>query len=159
MFRRILVAMDGSESARAAYLFVSDWAREFDAAVWFVQLTDESATRRGDIATDVSRRGRQLSNTFTVSGATRSARNQQLVTCIVEAAEIFKADLIVFGFDRSRLAGNRFSRSVREQLSGATDIPVLVAPKEIRVPAKAQVPASRPMGAIALGPAPRLASV
>ena len=36
VFRRIL---DGSDAARAAFVFVSDWARQFDSQVWFVQLT------------------------------------------------------------------------------------------------------------------------
>ena len=58
MFKRILVALDSSEAARAAFVFVSDWARQFDAQVWFIQLTDESSSRRCEIVTDVSRRGR-----------------------------------------------------------------------------------------------------
>ena len=69
MFRRILVAIDGSDTARAAFVFVSDWARNFEARVWFIQLTDESSRRRCEIVTDVRRRGRQLANHFSVSGA------------------------------------------------------------------------------------------
>ena len=146
MFKRILVALDSSEAARAAFVFVSDWAREFDAQVWFIQLTDESSSRRCEIVTDVSRRGRLLANEFTVSGATRSARNQQLVNGIAEAAETFRADLVVVGIERRRLA-----RGVREQLTKATSVPVLIPPTPpVRTPAT--IRPVRP--AIPLGAAP-----
>ena len=90
-----------------------------------------------------------MANQFTVSGATRGARNQQLVSGIAEAARTFGADLIVMGIDQHRLARNRFSRSVREQLTAATDVPVLMAPKRsvARVPGR-----TRRERTIALGP-------
>ena len=47
VFRRILVAIDTSAAARAAFVFVGDLARQFDAQVWFIQLTDESSRRDG----------------------------------------------------------------------------------------------------------------
>ena len=149
VFRRILVALDGSEDARTAFVFVSDWARHFDAKVWFIQLADESSRRRGEIVTDVHRRGRQMANQFTISGATRGARNQQLVSGISEAAVTFGADLIVVGLDRHRLAHNVLSRSVREQLTAATNVPVLMAPKRAVVGAPAGTRRER---AIPLGP-------
>jgi len=150
VFRRILVALDGSEDARAAFVFVGDWARHFDAKVWFIQLADESSRRRCELVTDVQRRGRQMANQFTVSGATRGARNQRLVSGISEAAVTFGADLIVVGLDRHRLAHNRLSRNVREQLTAATNIPVLMAPKRGVVRAPAGIRRER---AIPLGPA------
>jgi nucleotide-binding universal stress UspA family protein len=150
LFRRILVALDGSQDARAAFVFVSDWTRNFDARVWFIQLTDESTRRRCEIVTDVGRRGRHVANHFAVSGATRGARDQQLVSGIADAAETFGADLIVVGIDRHRLVRNRFSRDVREQLTAATNLPVLMAPK----PSTVRVPATETRDrAIALGPA------
>lgn len=150
MFRRILAVLDGSDAARAAFVFVSDWAREFDSQVWFIQLTEESARRRCEIVTDVSRRGRRVANQFTVSGATVGARNQQLVSGVAEAAQTFGADLIVVGLDRHRLTRNRFTRSVREQLTASTNVPVLIAPRR----ATGRDAASRPRAsAIPLGPA------
>ena len=150
MFRRILVALDGSEDARAAFVFVSDWARHFDAKVWFIQLADESSRRRCEIVTDVQRRGRQMANQFTVSGATRGARNQRLVSGISEAAVTFGADLIVVGLDRHRLAQSGLSRNVREQLTAATNIPVLIAPKPtvVRVPATTRRERAIPLGPV-----------
>jgi nucleotide-binding universal stress UspA family protein len=147
VFKRILVAMDSSDAARAAFVFVSDWARQFDAQVWFIQLTDESVRRRCEIVTDVDQRGRQLANQFTIRGATRSARNQQLVNSIAESAQTFRADLVVVGIDRHRLA-----RGVREQLTQATNVPVLIpANPEARSTRVAVRPA---LPAIPLGPAP-----
>jgi nucleotide-binding universal stress UspA family protein len=155
MFRRILVAIDGSDAARAAFVFATDWARQFDARIWFIQLAEESHSRRCSLRTDVAKRGRQLANSFSVSGATRKARNQQLVSAIAEAAQTYQADLIVLGFDPRRVADDRFNRGVREQLTAATDLPVLVAPPQCapsRVAARAEAHSSVPKP-IALGPA------
>src|ERR1700753_3302476 len=41
VYRKILVALDGSDAARAAFVFASDWARHFDSELWFIQLTQE----------------------------------------------------------------------------------------------------------------------
>ena len=151
MYRKILVALDGSDAARAAFVFASDWARHFDSELWFIQLTEESHGPRRDIVTDVSRRGRQRANHFAVSGVTRGRRNQQLVSGIAEAASTFGADMIIVGLEGRRLGRARFAESVREQLTAATNVPVLVAPKHCmaRIPA-----AERHQSAIALGPAP-----
>ena len=149
MFRRILVAIDGSDAARAAFVFASDCARLLDAHVWFIQLTEETSRRRCEMVTDVSRRGRKLANYFTVSGATRGVRNQRLVSGIAEAAETFRADLIVLGFDPGRVAHERFARSVREQLTEATNVPVLITPPRtahMRRPVDARVPRVIPFG-------------
>jgi hypothetical protein len=148
VFRRILVALDGSEDARAAFVFVSDWARQFDAKVWFIQLAEESARRRCEMVTDVPQRGRQMANHFTVSGATRGVRNQALVSGISEAAATFGADLIVVGLDRHRLAHSGLTRNVREQLTAATNVPVMMAPKRsvVRVPVTARRERAIPLG-------------
>jgi nucleotide-binding universal stress UspA family protein len=151
VFRKILVALDASDAARAAFVFAGDWARQFGSKMWFIQLTEESSGRRSEILTDVGRRGRQTANQFTVSGATRAQRNQQLVQGIAEAALTSGADLIIVGLDPRRLGRARFTHSVREQLTAATNVPVLIAPKRsvVRIPAT-----ERPDKAIALGPAP-----
>jgi K+-sensing histidine kinase KdpD len=149
VFRKILVALDASEAARAAFVFAGDWAQQFGSQMWFIQLTEESSRRRCEIVTDVGRRGRQMANQFSVSGATRAQRNQQLVHGIAEAVLTSGADLIIVGLDPRRLARSRFTHSVREQLTAATNVPVLIAPKRsvVRIPAT-----ERPDRAIALGP-------
>jgi nucleotide-binding universal stress UspA family protein len=151
VFRKILVALDGSDAARAAFVFANEWARHFDSQLWFIQLTEESHRARRDIVTDVGRRGRQRANQFAVSGATRGQRNQQLVSGIAEAAGTFGADMIIVGLDARRLGRARFAESVRAQLMAATSVPVLVAPKHCvtRIPAT-----DRPESVIALGSGP-----
>jgi len=152
VFRKVLVALDGSDAARAAFVFASDWARSFDSQLWFIQLTHEAHRARRDIVTDIGRRGRQRANQFAVSGVTRGQRNQQLVSGIVEAADTFGADLIIVGLDGRRLGRARLAESVRAQLTAATDVPVLVAPKPC-VTRRTPV-ADRPERIIALGPGP-----
>jgi nucleotide-binding universal stress UspA family protein len=151
VYRKILVALDASDAARAAFVFANDWARHFDSELWFIQLTEESHGPRRDIVTDVSRRGRQRANHFAVSGVTRGQRNQQLVSGIAEAASTFGADMIIVGLEGRRLGRARFAETVRQQLTAATNVPVLVAPKHCvaRVPA-----AERHGSAIPLGPVP-----
>jgi nucleotide-binding universal stress UspA family protein len=128
MFRRILVAVDGSDAARSAFVFVTDWARQFDARLWFVQLAEESDTRR---------------------------RNLQLASAIADAAQSYRADLIVLGVDSRRIARHRLGRGVREHLTAATDLPVLVAPPE-RAPSRgeARAAANSSPRRIALGAPP-----
>ncbi len=155
MFRRILVALDDSDSARSAFVFVTDWVRQLDAEVWFIVLTDESSRRKCEVVSDVRHYGRLPSNSFTVSGATRRARNLQLASGIADAARAFRADLIVLGLDPQRMTGQRFTKGVRELLTGETDLPVLMAPEK---PKPTRAPAGREAQAqslvpIALGPA------
>jgi nucleotide-binding universal stress UspA family protein len=133
MFRRILVAVDGSDAARAAFVFVTDWTRQFDARVWIIRPAETSL----------------------VSGATRNARNLQLVSAISEAAQTYQADLIVLGFEPRRLAHHLFTRGVRERLTEATDLPVLVAAPPQSAPSRvaARAETRPPRKAIALGAA------
>ena len=95
--------------------------------------------------------GRRAANTFSVSGATLRARNQQLVSAIAEAAATYRADVLVVGFDQQRMTQGRFHRSLREQLTEATNVPVIVPPRVAGHRAPTPTP-SRP--AIELGPAP-----
>jgi nucleotide-binding universal stress UspA family protein len=158
VFRRILVAMDSSEAARSAFVFVTEWARSFDAKVWFIQLAEESQQRHCGVVTDVKQGGRRMANTFSVSGATQRARTRQLVSTIAEAAATYRADVLVVGFDHHRMTQGHLSHSLREQLYEETSIPVLVAPRLAtrRAPAAPVAPAApaapAPLPVIALGP-------
>ena len=153
MFRRILVALDDSDAARSAFVFVTDWVRQLDAEVWFIVLTEESSRRRCEVVSDVRLCGRLPSNTFTVSGATRRARNFQLASGIADAARAYRADLIVLGLDPRRMTRQRFTKGVRELLTGATDLPVMAPqkPKPTRAPASRKSQ-TQPQAPIALGP-------
>jgi nucleotide-binding universal stress UspA family protein len=56
------------------------------------------------------------------------ARNGAVVHEIADAASAFGADVIVLGCDRRRLSRHRLAHSLRERLTRATAVPVLVAP-------------------------------
>ena len=56
------------------------------------------------------------------------ARNAEVVRQVADAAAAFGADVIVLGCDHRRLARHRLSHSLRERLTRATDLPVLVVP-------------------------------
>jgi nucleotide-binding universal stress UspA family protein len=150
VFRRILVAMDNSAAARSAFVFAADWSRCFDAKVWFIQLARESQQRHCGVVTDVQQGGRRVANTFSISGATQRARTQQLVSTIADAAATYRADVLVVGFDPQRMTQGRFHRSLRDQLTEATNVPVIVPPRVAghRPPP----PRVRATPAIALGP-------
>ncbi len=148
------MAIDSSEAAQSAFLFVTEWARSFDAKVWFIQLAAESHDRHGCVVTDFARGGRRMANSFAISGATRGARTRQLVNTIADAATTYRADLLVVGFDRDRMSQGSMSGSLRDQLYEATNIPVLVAPRRKAArPVETRVPPP----AIALGPGPAVA--
>ena len=129
VFHRILVASEGEEAAGSASALVAELAYPSGARVRFIDLTEESAWRRRGPVADMAGGRLPPSNHVTVRGATRGARNKQLVSEIADEALIFRADLIVLGFDRRRLAGHGPSRSVRDRLTEATDIPVMIAPR------------------------------
>ncbi len=127
-FRRMLVAIDDSQAAQGAFDLACEWVGRHGADVWFVQMSEEHRQRRSTVDTDVSAIAVEPANHIVVSGPTLGARNRQLVHGVAEAAAAFGADVIVLGFDRHRLAGHRLAPSLREQVTRATDLPVLVAP-------------------------------
>jgi nucleotide-binding universal stress UspA family protein len=134
MFRRVLVALDGSPSGRAAMAFAGEIAHEFDASVWLLQVAEHPTRRNGSSGrlvpqVDAAARAVDLQRVgITVSGATRAARDNHLVTAIAEEAARFDADVVVLGLDRRRLAHQRFSKALQEQVTRATSLPVMIAP-------------------------------
>jgi nucleotide-binding universal stress UspA family protein len=138
MFRRVLVALDGSPSGRAAVAFAGEIAHEFDATVWLLQVAEHPTGRNGSSArlvpqVDADERTVGLQRLgITVSGATRTVRDRHLVTAIAEEAARFEADVVVLGLDRRRLAHQHFSKALQEQVTRATSLPVLIAPAVAR---------------------------
>ncbi len=127
-FRRLLVAIDGSAAAEGAFDLAHEWAGEQGAEVRFVQLTEERRQHRSECETDVDPMAVEPAHHVVVRGPTLGARNRMLVHDIAEAAAAFEADVIVLGFDQRRLAGHRLAPSLREQVTRAVDLPVLVVP-------------------------------
>jgi nucleotide-binding universal stress UspA family protein len=127
-FQRMLVAIDASDAAQGAIDLAYEWTAEHGADVWFVQLTEERRQRRSECESDVDPMTVRTANHVAVRGPTLGARNRQLVQGIADAAAAFQADVIVLGFDGRRLAGHRWAPSLREQITRAVNLPVLVAP-------------------------------
>ncbi len=129
-FRRMLVAIDESPTAVAAVGLVAEWVDGPGAEVRFVQVTETRSQRENgvDSESESGQTTAEPAHRLVVGAPTLGARNRQLVHGIAQAAEGFRADVIVLGFDRPRLADHRLAPSLREQIMRATDLPVLVAP-------------------------------
>jgi nucleotide-binding universal stress UspA family protein len=127
-FRRLLVAIDSSSAAQGAFDLACQWVGQHGADVWFLQLTEEHRQRRGAFETDVDPVAVQPANHVVVNGPTQGARSRQLAHGIAEAAAAFHADVIVVGIDHERLTGHRLAPSLRDQITRATALPVLMAP-------------------------------
>jgi nucleotide-binding universal stress UspA family protein len=125
-FRRLLVAIDGSDAARGALDLAAEWSGQQGAEVKVLELLEPS--RRGTaVAGDRAATGRPTER-VEVHGSTRRARNRQLARAIADAATGFGADVIVVGVDHRRLASHRVAPSLCEQLTRVTALPLLVAP-------------------------------
>ncbi|HSZ35863.1 MAG TPA: universal stress protein [Acidimicrobiales bacterium] len=127
-FRRMLVAVDESPAGQAAAGLVAEWVGAQGAEVRFVQVSEERSHGRSHPSGERGPLAAPAAHRLVVSAATRGARSRQLVHGLAEAAQSFDADVIVLGLERSRLAGHRLAPSLRDQIVGATDLPVLVAP-------------------------------
>ena len=129
LMRRMLVAIDESPAAKGALDLAAEWAGGHETEVRFVRVAEARRHRQSGREAHVSQPAVHPEQHLDVSGSTLGARNRQLVHGIAEAAQDFGADVIVLGFDRSRLAGHRLARSLREQIMHVTELPVLVAPQ------------------------------
>jgi nucleotide-binding universal stress UspA family protein len=128
VFRRILVAVDGSRAGRTADIFATKLADQFGAATFVVQFTEASGRRSGgqESVIDQPEQGNLQRSELRVCAYTRAALDHQLVCGVAKVADDLGADLIVLGLDRRRLSHRHFSRSVREQLTRATELPVMI---------------------------------
>ncbi|HEY6473700.1 MAG TPA: universal stress protein [Acidimicrobiales bacterium] len=126
-FRRLLVAIDGSDAGRGALDLAAHWSGLQGADVSVLELVEHArpATAVASHGAGTTGRGAQR---VEAHGSTRSARNRQLARAIAEEATAFGADVILVGVDHRRLASHRMAPSLREKLTRVTALPVLVAP-------------------------------
>jgi nucleotide-binding universal stress UspA family protein len=126
-FRRLLVAIDGTDAARGALDLAAEWAGQQGADVSVLTLVEPPRHGTAVAVHDAGVTGRAAAR-VEAHGSTRRARNRQLARAIAEAATAFGADVILVGVDHRRLASHRMAPSLREQLTRVTALPVLVAP-------------------------------
>ena len=98
LFRRLLAVVDASESGGAARVLAACWATRFGAAVRVVGVPE------------------------------RPGRARSVARFVAEAALEFGADAIVLGLSPERLAYHRLAGGLRDELTTATDLPILVVP-------------------------------
>jgi nucleotide-binding universal stress UspA family protein len=142
MFKRIVVAADGSESGEAAVSFTIALAREHDAIVRVVHVNELLVGGRG-VAVES-----ELEAIHVVDAAVARLRGagvnadgvHHLANCftvpdrIAVAAHDFGADVIVFGSRRRRRFLRFRGAGVRERVTALTGLPTLAAPAPLTVP-------------------------
>jgi nucleotide-binding universal stress UspA family protein len=159
---RALVVTDRSgtaaraDAARAAFALGRDWTVTFGADVCAMEVCEhhdrhqprvhhDAAGDHGPAGANATRARR-----VEVHGWTLGARTRRLASAITAAAERCGADVIVLGMDRRRMARRHLIPSLRDQLTSATALPVLVAPStapvadDIAAASGADAPAGAP---------------
>jgi nucleotide-binding universal stress UspA family protein len=140
MFSRILVAVDGSDSGTVAVDFATSLAHDPDARVRVVHVNELIVGGRG-VAYESESEAMEI-----VDRAVAALRGRgidadgvhYLANCftaperIVEAAQDWGADVIVFGSKRRRWARLR-GGALRERVTRVTSLPVLTAPAPLKV--------------------------
>jgi nucleotide-binding universal stress UspA family protein len=140
MFRRILLAVDGTSSSEMAISFATALAEQCSAAVHVlhvnehlvggrgltVRTSDEAAQLVADAAVQLQSAGIEVSGAVCVSSYREVARR------IAEIAEGCSADVILLGSSRRRHLERMFSRRVRARTLRLSSLPVLTAPSPLR---------------------------
>ena len=141
MFRRILLAVDGSESDDVSTSFVSALARESSAAVRVAYVNEYLVGGRG-FTRSTTAEAREI-----VDGAARSlvvcgvaadgevrlATTFDMASRIADAAAEWSADVIVVGSRRHRRLGRLSGRGMREKVTALTALPILTVPAPLRL--------------------------
>jgi nucleotide-binding universal stress UspA family protein len=141
MFRRVLLAIDGSKSGDVAVDFASAMARDLGATVRVVHVNERIVGGRGvayeseaEAKEIVDRAVAALRGTGVVADGVHYVANCFTVgERIADTARDWGADAIVFGSRRrsrwSRLRG----AGLRERVTALTGLPVLTAPAPLKV--------------------------
>ncbi len=129
---RVLVVTDGSGSA--AFAVAREWTVAFGTDVCAMEVAEQRDRRRPRAHTGAADDRRLTDATAAparrveVHVWTLGGRTRHLAAAIAAAAEACGADVIVLGVNRRRLARRHLTPSLRDQLTSATELPVLVAP-------------------------------
>ena len=141
MFRRILLAIDDSESSDAAVSFATALAAQHSGAVRVVHVNEYLVGGRGfTVETKVE----AISHLEKAVSALRAAGiptegSLYLTSCfgvdarIANAAHDWSADVIVLGSRRRRRFARLGGKGMRERVTSLTSLPVLTAPAPLEV--------------------------
>jgi nucleotide-binding universal stress UspA family protein len=143
MFKRILLALDGSESGQVAISFTIALAASCQAEVRIVHVSQGELDGRGltcmtpydarYLVDDATLRFRCAWVTATGVAQLAPTTTRSMSESIADEARRWAADVIVLGSRRSRGARRVTSRGVREQVTRLSCLPVLTAPAPLRV--------------------------
>lgn len=140
MFKRILLAVDGTEADEVATSFVTGLARQTSATVHVLHVNEYLAGGRGFARCTDKEAGRivdQVARALVVAGVpadgeVRLAYSFDMPARIADAAADWSADVIVVG---SRRRGHRWfsGQGMREKVTRITALPVLTVPAPLRL--------------------------
>jgi nucleotide-binding universal stress UspA family protein len=162
MFERLVVAVDGSPASEVGLSFTTALALAHRSSVHVVHANALLATGRGvtseshDAADQiVADAVCQLAESgIDASGEHVTVPYFRVGPRIARVADQIGADAIVVGSHRRRRLGRLFGQGVRERVTRATSLPVLVAPAPLRVGRVRRSAASRDLAILApSGPA------
>lgn len=146
MFRRVLLAVDGTESGDVAVDFTSAMARDQAATVRVVHVNERIVGGRG-VAYESETEAKEIVNRAVAAlhraGVGADGVNY-LGDCftvgehIADAAADWGADVIVFGSKRRRCWIRLRGAGLRERVTALTGLPVLTAPAPLKVSRRVQ---------------------
>ncbi len=142
MYKRILVAVDGSSTSNRGLLVALQLARETNASVRLVHVADELANlahlesdsrlreRVREQGMDILARALAIADSAEVPAETRllESRDRRLGEVIADAAGEWNADLVVLGTHGRHGVQRALLGSGAEQILRASPVPVLLVP-------------------------------
>jgi len=142
MYKRILVAVDGSSTSNRGLLVALQLAREMNASVRLVHVSDELANlahsesdshlreRAREQGMDILARSLAIADSAEVPAETRllEGRDRRLGEVIADAAGDWKADLVVLGTHGRHGLQRALLGSGAEQILREAPVPVLLVP-------------------------------
>jgi nucleotide-binding universal stress UspA family protein len=150
LFTRILLAVDGTESDEVAASFIAGMASHGGATVRVLHVNEYLVGGRG-FARSTPRESQKIVDDVARSlvvtgvpaeGEVRLAYSFDIASRIVDAANDWSADVIVFGSRRRHGAGllrRVRGQGIREQVTDLTSLPTLTAPSPLKVGRRSRV--------------------
>ena len=137
MFRKILLAVDGSEDASQTVPVVTELAKAFDAQVLVIHMRERIVTSAATIEKETIpesfRFGEDVARRLVQAGVSArsdidSHRPDRLTQFILDKAEEFKSDLIVIGSHHSHGMRDRMFGDIGKTLAHGSQCPLLLMP-------------------------------